>query len=61
MAAFYSRLRLTVTKFLLNRKKYDVTYQEELEEAGQSEVADCEEIPFPAGETADAEASVVEA
>ena len=42
-------------KFLLNRKKYDVTYQEELEESGQSEAADCEEIPFPAVETADAE------
>lgn len=48
-------------KFLLNRKKYDVTYQEELEEAGQSEAADCEEIPFPADEAADTEIPTAEA
>lgn len=48
-------------KFLLNRKKYDVTYQEELEESGQSEAADCEEIPFPAVETADAEVPAAKA
>ena len=48
-------------KFLLNRKKYDVTYQEELEESGQSEAADCEEIPFRAVETADAEVPAAKA
>ncbi len=48
-------------KFLLNRKKYDVTYQEELEESGQSEAAGCEEIPFPADEEEAVEAPVAEA
>ncbi len=48
-------------KFLLNRKKYDVTYQEELEESGQTEASGCEEIPFPAGEAEDIEVPAAEA